>query len=334
MITRFLSPCLGWLVLTVAPLEHADAKPPANLKKQIAIIQAVGTEGTGNAEAAVAFRELARAKASALLPLLRAIEPSNPIARNWLRSAVEVIVERELAATKPLPFADLKAFLADRTQSPEARRLAFDLMLAIDRATAEAMVPGFLDDPSTELRRDAVELLISEGRKQLAQETGDTATATYRKALDSARDVDQIQEIAKALTNLKQQVDLPRHFGFLTDWQIIGPFHNNDRKGFAEEFPRRIPSTSRPVTPARNPRCNGRPSLPVTLTERWTSTNPTANSRKSPAMHTTSSIPRKHNLPNYVSDVRMPGRSGSTGNCSSVAMNTTEASASTRSPCP
>ncbi|MCH2062255.1 MAG: hypothetical protein MK194_00875 [Roseibacillus sp.] len=237
MITRFLSPCLGWLVLTVAPLEHADAKPPADLKKQIAIIQAVGTEGTGNAEAAVAFRELARAKASALLPLLRAIEPSNPIARNWLRSAVEVIVERELAATKPLPFADLKAFLADRTQSPEARRLAFDLMLAIDRATAEAMVPGFLDDPSTELRRDAVELLISEGRKQLAQETGDTATATYRKALDSARDVDQIQEIAKALTNLKQQVDLPRHFGFLTDWQIIGPFHNNDRKGFAEEFP-------------------------------------------------------------------------------------------------
>ena len=137
MIVRFLLPSLGWLVLTVAPLEHTDAKPPADLKKQIAIIQAVGTEGTGNAEAAVAFRELARAKASALLPLLRAIEPSNPIARNWLRSAVEVIVERELAATKPLPLADLKAFLADRTQSPEARRLAFDLMLAIDRATAD-----------------------------------------------------------------------------------------------------------------------------------------------------------------------------------------------------
>ncbi len=231
MITRFLSPCLGWLVLTAALLEHAAANSPADLKKQIAIIRAVGAEGTGNAEAAIAFRELSRAKASALLPLLRAIEPSNPIARNWLRSAVEVIVERELAATKPLPFADLKTFLADRTQAPEARRLAFDLMLAIDRETSEKLIPGFIDDPSTELRRDAVALLMTSSRK-----AGEDAT-TYRKALDAARDVDQIQEIAKALAELKEKVDLSRHFGFLTNWQVIGPFHNSERKGFAEVFP-------------------------------------------------------------------------------------------------
>ncbi len=237
MIARFLSPCLTWLVLVVAPLEHTQARPPADLKKQIAVIQAVGAEGSGNAEAAVAFRSLSQARASALLPLLRAIEPSNRIARNWLRSAVEVIVERELAEKKPLPFADLKTFLADRSQAPEARRLAFDLMLAINRGASGTLAPGFLDDPSNELRRDAVALLIAEGARQLAQEAGDTATITYRKALHAARDVDQIQAIAKALTDLKQQVDLPRHFGFLTDWQVIGPFHNTDRKGFAEEFP-------------------------------------------------------------------------------------------------
>ena len=34
-----------------------------------------------------------------------------------------------------------------------------------------------------------------------------------------------------------RSLPLPRHFGFLTDWQIIGPFHNTDRKGFGEEFP-------------------------------------------------------------------------------------------------
>ncbi len=237
MIARFLPPCLGCLALAVPLPSHADVGASGDLKKQIAIIQSVGAEGTGNAEAATAFRKLSIARAPALLPLLRAIESSNPIARNWLRSAVEVIVERELTDKKPLPFADLKAFLADRTQAPEARRLAFDLMLAIDQAASQKMVPGFLDDPSTELRRDAVALLITEGRKQLDHEKGDAATVTYRKALDAARDVDQIQEIAKALTDLKQQVDLPRHFGFLTDWQIIGPFHNNDRKGFGEVFP-------------------------------------------------------------------------------------------------
>ena len=204
---------------------------PSDPAQHIAIIQKVGLKGAGNPEAAVAFQKLSQARASSILPLLRAIEKSNPIARNWLRSAVEAIVERELAAKKSLPFEELESFLADRNQAPEARRLAFDLMLAIDRETSEKLIPGFIDDPSTELRRDAVALLMGSSRK-----AGEDAT-TYRKALDAARDVDQIQEIAKALTELKEKVDLSRHFGFLTNWQVIGPFHNSERKGFAEVFP-------------------------------------------------------------------------------------------------
>ena len=225
MIARLLALCPA-LILPGQALSN-----PVDPAQHIAIIQAVGPKGAGNPEAAAAFQALSGAKASSILPLLRAIEESNPIARNWLRSAVEVIVERELTDKKPLPFEELKKFLADRTQAPEARRLAFDLMLAIDRETSEKLIPGFIDDPSTELRRDAVALLMGSSRK-----AGEDAT-TYRKALDAARDVDQIQEIAKALTELKEKVDLSRHFGFLTNWQVIGPFHNSERKGFAEVFP-------------------------------------------------------------------------------------------------
>ena len=225
MIARLLALCPAFF------LPGQVLSNPEDPAQHIAIIQAVGPKGAGNPEAAAAFQALSGAKASSILPLLRAIEESNPIARNWLRSAVEVIVERELTDKKPLPFEGLKKFLADRTQAPEARRLAFDLMLAIDRETSEKLIPGFIDDPSTELRRDAVALLIGSSRK-----AGEDAT-TYRKALDAARDVDQIQEIAKALTELKEKVDLSRHFGFLTNWQVIGPFHNSERKGFAEVFP-------------------------------------------------------------------------------------------------
>ena len=110
-------------------------------------------------------------------------------------------------------------------------------MAKIDSETAAKLVPGFLNDPSTELRRDAVAQLISKGNG-LVNDDKAAAIVTYRGALDAARDVDQIQEIAKALTEtLGQSVDLPRHFGFLTDWQVVGPFHNNERKGFLEEFP-------------------------------------------------------------------------------------------------
>ena len=235
MIFQSLSPRILVTALSCISLGSAGAD---NLENHIASIQAVGPEGAGNAAAAAAFQGLADSDSTAILPLLRAIEPSNPIARNWLRSAVEVIVERELAAERTLPSAELEAFLADRKQAPEARRLAFELIKSINEKKAAGLVPGFLDDPSTELRRDAVALLMSEGSIHLSKNATEKATNTYRAALDAARDVDQIQEIAKVLTGtLKQKVDLPRHFGFLTNWQVIGPFHNIERKGFEEVFP-------------------------------------------------------------------------------------------------
>jgi len=50
--------------------------------------------------------------------------------------------------------------------------------------------------------------------------------------------VDQIDEIAKTLRKgLGQAVDLQRQFGFLSHWQVIGPFDNTDRAGFAKVFP-------------------------------------------------------------------------------------------------
>ena len=217
----------------LTPAGHAE--PSSDLSEQIAIIQAVGMEGMGNREAATAFQKLSQAKPSSLLPLLKAVEPSNAIARNWLRSAIEVIAERATAAGHSLPLKALRDFLNDRKQSPEARRLTFELLLAIDRDATEGMIPSFIDDPSNELRRDAVAQILVEAKKQLMN-SDEAAAKTYQVALDAARDVDQIQEIAKAFTEMGLELDLPRHFGFLTHWNVVGPFHNLERAGFAEKF--------------------------------------------------------------------------------------------------
>ena len=217
----------------LTPAGHAE--PSSDLSEQIAIIQAVGMEGMGNREAATAFQKLSQAKPSSLLPLLKAVEPSNAIARNWLRSAIEVIAERATAAGHSLPLKALRDFLNDRKQSPEARRLTFELLLAIDRDATEGMIPSFIDDPSNELRRDAVAQILVEAKKQLT-DSDEAAAKTYQVALDAARDVDQIQEIAKAFTEMGLELDLPRHFGFLTHWNVVGPFHNLERAGFAEKF--------------------------------------------------------------------------------------------------
>ena len=71
---------------------------------------------------------------------------------------------------------------------------------------------------------------LSEGKRS---EAGDV----YANALNAARDNDQIQQIVKELKSLGREVDLPTHFGFLTKWQVIGPFDNTARKGFAQIFP-------------------------------------------------------------------------------------------------
>lgn len=225
--------CVMVLLLAAwTPLCVADA-----LDDHIAAIQNVKGQGVGNAAASVAWRKIVAGDAGTLVRLLKAIDVDNPLAANWLRSAVETIASREIEKGAAIPLAELGEFLLDRNQDPRARRLAFNLIARVSKPTAEMLVPGMLNDPSTELRRDAVQRLIDEGSTLAKAEKKDEAAILLRQALHAARDVTQVETIARQLRDLKRPVDLPRHFGFLMDWKIIGPFDNTDRKGFVEIFP-------------------------------------------------------------------------------------------------
>ena len=145
------------------------------------------------------------------------MESAGPLARNWMRSAVETVFEKGLAASADLPTDALRIFLLDRNNEPNARRLAFDLYHRVTPNDANAIVPGFIDDPSPGLRREAVVRLIDEGQNLFNQERKEESITTLTSALEAAREVDQIDEIAKLLREkLDQKVDLPRQFGFLT----------------------------------------------------------------------------------------------------------------------
>lgn len=203
----------------------------------IAAIKAVGMEGKGNVEAAAAWKKLSESGADALPDILRAARDASPLSANYLRSAAETIVDRTLAEKKELPLGALAEFLLDTRQNPKARRYAFDLIQQADPDTAEKLIPGMLADPAVDLRRDAVARLIDEGIALVAAEKKGSAAVLFRQALNAARDVDQIKVIADNLRELGGEVDLPRHFGFLTHWRVIGPFDNTERAGFDTEFP-------------------------------------------------------------------------------------------------
>jgi len=202
----------------------------------LAKLRAVGPHAAGHAEAAAAWAELARQPAHRLPLLLAGLDGANPLAANWIRTAIDAVAERQLAAGQPLPAAQLERFVGDRSHDPRARRLAYELLLRVDPAAQERIIPHMLDDPSAEMRRDAVARLMDQAQARAAQDQAG-ALALYRQALASARDIEQVAAIAERLRKLGQPVDLARQLGYIVRWKVIGPFDNTGGRGFDQVYP-------------------------------------------------------------------------------------------------
>ncbi len=219
--------------LLVLPVSSSAAETDSLVKT----IKAVGREGQGNREANQAVAALSQQEASTLPAVLMGFRDANPLAANYLRGAVEAIADRALKAGKSLPTESLEKLIHNVEQDPRGRRLAFELLTRVDSAAPDRIIPDMLLDPSPEFRRDAVARLIVAGEKSLKDKDADAAKATFKKALSGATDDDQVKTLAKQLKEMKEEVDLQKHFGFLTGWRFIGPFDNVGLKGFETVYP-------------------------------------------------------------------------------------------------
>ena len=200
-------------------------------------IKTVGKQAAGNEAAQTAYRQLIKSEATVLPEVLKAFDGANPLAVNWLRNAFESIADRTVKAGGRLPVAELETFIRNRKHDPRARRLAFEWLRSVDAKRAATLVPTFLLDPSAELRREAVAKLIGDSKQLDPKTQKPQLVATLRTALKGAVDDDQVKAIVKPLQKLGEKVDLQRHFGFLTEWHITGPFDNKGGKGFAAAYP-------------------------------------------------------------------------------------------------
>ena len=138
------------------------------MKKWLKAVNSVGPEGQGNAAASKAWKKIAASDAKSIPAVLAGMSGSSELSENWLRSAVEAIADRELSRDGKLPTPELGDFVLNTGHNPRARRLAFELIRRVDADTAERLVPGLLNDPSVELRREAVQRLMDQGEKLVA----------------------------------------------------------------------------------------------------------------------------------------------------------------------
>ncbi len=191
----------------------------------ITTLQKTEANNQGNQQAVPAIQRLQSAPSSALFRILEGMKNASPIGKNYLSGAAGSLYGRDPASLK----TQLESFLNDTKQDGEARYLVFQWLTDQQPQLRELMLDTMRDDPSLELRFDAIAQALQKLDKS-------TEVAPLQALLDSARHPDQIETIAKKLKQAGQEVDQAQVFGFLMKWHVIGPFDNVDQKHFNTVF--------------------------------------------------------------------------------------------------
>lgn len=208
----------------------------SEISDALATIKNIQGEGLGNESASQAWSVLSKAELSDLPEIIKGLDDASPLAANYLRLATDSIVGQQ-GTRSELPKETLTQLVMDLDHSSQARELAFEIISVSDSDYSQNMVGLFINDPSLSLRRLAVARKKAEADILLSVSQKDAALSIYQEVLQSARDIDQIESIITELNSLGKKVTVTDTFGFLMDWQIVGPFHNIDRAGFGEIFP-------------------------------------------------------------------------------------------------
>jgi hypothetical protein len=203
----------------------------------VSAVGSVGGFGENNVEAQRAVQGLSQLGPESLPTILRAYSGANAIAQNWFSGAVQVIADRALKDGVKLPASELEQIVRDDKQNARARRLAFELLLRVDKTATDRLIPGMLGDPSPDFRRDAVARAMDRAHKLLQTNKKDEGRDAYLEVLKYAVDDDQVRLIAGFLGNLGVKVDRQRHIGAVTRWHVIGPFENRKDVGFEAVYP-------------------------------------------------------------------------------------------------
>jgi hypothetical protein len=217
----FLSLSLGLLLITPAVAQSPKVKGLAELKSA-----PVGQRTN-------LLKQLQSDPSAKLSDVVEAMSGADPVQKNLLLGVAQTV----LARNPQNGAAQLQAIVENKQLDAAARYWAFTELTRGDAKQRDTLLHTMLDDPSLELLYEAVKLAQSEvkamkdGGKEPAQ-----LIASYSKLLKSARLPEQVQQIADAMKELGETVDLLSHFGFVSKWQLMASFDNRNNVGFNTEY--------------------------------------------------------------------------------------------------
>lgn len=124
--------------------------------------------------------------------------------------------------------------------------MAFELLCTVDAGARERLLPTFMNDPSPELRFDAVQSAFDTAKAQ--PKNAAASKDDLKKLLSVSRNFAQVEAIGKELADRGETIELTDHFGFIKHWLVLGSFDNTGGKGFLAAYP---PETA--VAPGSTP---------------------------------------------------------------------------------
>ena len=191
----------------------------------------LGPEGKGNEELVNNWHLVKKMSSSDIPKLLETMNKTNALGDNWIRAAIFEILND--SGKESLPNEEIIRFIKDKKNEGSSRSTAYDFLKQMTPQIAVSLIPTFIDDPETTLRREGVQMLLDQAHKL---ENKEQAIDAYQYALGKAREVDQIESACQSLESLGEKIDLPKRMGFLTTWKVIGPFDNTSRNGFGTTY--------------------------------------------------------------------------------------------------
>ncbi len=192
----------------------------------MAVVEAQQPKAKGLAELRTAsvgqrtslLKQLQSDPSAKLMDVIEAMSGADPVQKNLFLGAAQSVLDRNPQNAT----AQLQAIVDNKQLDAAARYWAFTVLTRGDAKQRDAMLQTMLNDPSLELRYEAVKLIQAElkGLKERGTEPA-KLIASYSKLLSSARLPEQVQQIADAMKELGKTVDLLSHFGFVPHWQLI-----------------------------------------------------------------------------------------------------------------
>jgi hypothetical protein len=212
-----LHACLQGIAVGNQPERSGELSPDIQVLRELE----AGDDSMAKGVAAAA--RLRTATDLELMDFLKAMKGATPIGKNWLLGIANVRYRQEKANDQ----GELSAFLADESNDPEARYTVFSWLTEGKSDLRKQMLEGMLADPSPELRFASVQ--------QVLEQSPDADR--LKTLLISARHPNQVVEIINRLDKAGVVIDQRKHFGFLSDWKLIGPFDHVGSKNFNKAFP-------------------------------------------------------------------------------------------------